>query len=167
MNVQALVLCPTRELADQVTAEIRRLARALDNIKVITLCGGVALRAQTQSLLHGAHVVVGTPGRILDHIDRGALHLGAVETLVLDEADRMLDMGFFEDMARVIKHCARERQTLLFSATYPEGIDKRHNGKRDDASGGTMAQAIDWGRPGGGSQGSWRNAGHHPRHSAG
>jgi len=124
MNVQALVLCPTRELADQVTAEIRRLARALDNIKVITLCGGVALRAQTQSLLHGAHVVVGTPGRILDHIDRGALHLGAVETLVLDEADRMLDMGFFEDMARVIKHCARERQTLLFSATYPEGIDK-------------------------------------------
>jgi ATP-dependent RNA helicase DbpA len=124
MNVQALVLCPTRELADQVTAEIRRLARALDNIKVITLCGGVALRAQTQSLLHGAHVVVGTPGRILDHIDRGALHLGAVQTLVLDEADRMLDMGFFEDMARVIKQCGAKRQTLLFSATYPDGIDK-------------------------------------------
>ena len=124
MNVQALILCPTRELADQVTLEIRRLARCVENIKVITLCGGVALRAQTQSLLHGAHVVVGTPGRILDHIERESLHLGAVQTLVLDEADRMLDMGFFEDIARVIKSCAAKRQTLLFSATYPEGIDK-------------------------------------------
>jgi ATP-independent RNA helicase DbpA len=124
MNVQALVLCPTRELADQVTQEIRRLARAVDNIKVITLCGGVALRAQTQSLMHGAHVVVGTPGRILDHLDKGNLHLGAVQTLVLDEADRMLDMGFFEDIAQVVKQCGVLRQTLLFSATYPEGIDR-------------------------------------------
>jgi ATP-dependent RNA helicase DbpA len=124
MNVQALVLCPTRELADQVTQEIRRLARAVENIKVVTLCGGVALRAQTQSLLHGAHVVVGTPGRILDHIERGALHLGAVQTLVLDEADRMLDMGFFDDIAKVVKQCGANRQTLLFSATYPEGIDR-------------------------------------------
>jgi ATP-dependent RNA helicase DbpA len=124
MNVQALVLCPTRELADQVTQEIRRLARAVENIKVVTLCGGVALRAQTQSLLHGAHVVVGTPGRILDHIERGALHLGAVQTLVLDEADRMLDMGFFDDMVKVVKQCGVNRQTLLFSATYPEGIDR-------------------------------------------
>jgi ATP-independent RNA helicase DbpA len=124
LNVQALVLCPTRELADQVTQEIRRLARAVDNIKVITLCGGVALRAQIQSLLHGAHVVVGTPGRILDLIERESLHLGAVQTLVLDEADRMLDMGFFEDIASVVKHCGKERQTLLFSATYPEGIER-------------------------------------------
>jgi len=124
LNVQALVLCPTRELADQVTQEIRRLARAVDNIKVITLCGGVALRAQVQSLLHGAHVVVGTPGRIMDLIEREALHLGAVQTLVLDEADRMLDMGFFEDIANVVKHCGKERQTLLFSATYPEGIER-------------------------------------------
>ena len=124
LNVQALVLCPTRELADQVTQEIRRLARAVENIKVITLCGGVALRAQMQSLLHGAHVVVGTPGRILDLIQRESLHLGAVQTLVLDEADRMLDMGFFEDIASVVKHCAAERQTLLFSATYPEGIER-------------------------------------------
>ena len=124
LNVQALVLCPTRELADQVTQEIRRLARAVDNIKVITLCGGVALRAQVQSLLHGAHVVVGTPGRILDLIEREALHLGAVQTLVLDEADRMLDMGFFEDIANVVKQCGKERQTLLFSATYPEGIER-------------------------------------------
>ena len=121
-EVQALVLGPTRELADQVTLEIRRLARAIGNIKVVTLCGGVALRGQTMSLEHGAHVVVGTPGRILDHLERGSLRLEAVRTLVLDEADRMLDMGFLDDIARVVRHCPAERQTLLFSATYPEGI---------------------------------------------
>ena len=122
MAIQALVLCPTRELADQVTQEIRRLARATGNIKVVTLCGGVALRGQVISLEHGAHVVVGTPGRILDHLERGSLNLQAVKTLVLDEADRMLDMGFMEDIAKVVKQCAKDRQTLLFSATYPEGI---------------------------------------------
>ena len=122
MAIQALVLCPTRELADQVTQEIRRLARATGNIKVVTLCGGVALRGQVISLEHGAHVVVGTPGRILDHLERGSLSLHAVQTLVLDEADRMLDMGFMEDIAKVVKQCAKDRQTLLFSATYPEGI---------------------------------------------
>ena len=120
--VQALVLCPTRELADQVTAEIRRLARAKANTKVVTLCGGVALRGQEQSLQHGAHVVVGTPGRILDHLSRGHLRLNSVKTLVLDEADRMLDMGFHDDMAQLIKQCPPQRQTMLFSATYPEGI---------------------------------------------
>ena len=124
MAIQALVLCPTRELADQVTQEIRRLARATGNIKVVTLCGGVALRGQVISLEHGAHVVVGTPGRILDHLERGSLSLHAVKTLVLDEADRMLDMGFMEDIAKVVKQCAKDRQTLLFSATYPEGIAK-------------------------------------------
>ena len=97
--VQALVLCPTRELADQVTQEIRRLARAEENIKVVTLCGGVALRGQNASLEHGAHIVVGTPGRIMDHLERGHLDLQALNTLVLDEADRMLDMGFFDDIA--------------------------------------------------------------------
>ena len=122
MAVQALVLCPTRELADQVTQEIRRLARATGNIKVVTLCGGVPLRGQVISLEHGAHVVVGTPGRILDHLERGSLGLHAVKTLVLDEADRMLDMGFMEDIAKVVKQCAKDRQTLMFSATYPEGI---------------------------------------------
>jgi ATP-independent RNA helicase DbpA len=124
MAAQALVLCPTRELADQVTQEIRRLARATGNIKVVTLCGGVPLRGQVISLEHGAHVVVGTPGRILDHLERGSLSLQAVKTLVLDEADRMLDMGFMEDIAKVVKQCAKDRQTLLFSATYPEGIAK-------------------------------------------
>lgn len=122
--VQAMVLCPTRELADQVTTEIRRLARAEENIKVVTLCGGVALRGQLASLEHGAHVVVGTPGRIMDHLDRGSLNLEALNTLVLDEADRMLDMGFFEDIVKVARQCPKERQTLLFSATYPEGIQK-------------------------------------------
>jgi ATP-dependent RNA helicase DbpA len=122
--VQALVLCPTRELADQVTTEIRRLARAEENIKVVTLCGGVAMRGQVASLEHGAHIAVGTPGRIMDHLERGNLNLEALNTLVLDEADRMLDMGFFDDIATVAKQCPKERQTLLFSATYPEGIAK-------------------------------------------
>jgi ATP-independent RNA helicase DbpA len=122
--VQALVLCPTRELADQVTVELRRLARAADNIKVVTLCGGIALRGQRASLEHGAHIVVGTPGRVMDHLARGYLNLEALNTLVLDEADRMLDMGFIDDIATVAKQCPAERQTLLFSATYPEGIDK-------------------------------------------
>jgi ATP-dependent RNA helicase DbpA len=122
--VQSLVLCPTRELADQVTTEIRRLARAEDNIKVVTLSGGVPLRGQSASLEHGAHIVVGTPGRILDHLERGNLQLDALNTLVLDEADRMLDMGFFDDIAKVARQCPAKRQTLLFSATYPEGIAK-------------------------------------------
>jgi ATP-dependent RNA helicase DbpA len=122
--VQTLVLCPTRELADQVTTEIRRLARAEDNIKVVTLCGGVPLRGQLATLEHGAHIVVGTPGRIMDHLERGSLQLDALNTLVLDEADRMLDMGFFDDIVTVAKQCPKTRQTLLFSATYPDGIAK-------------------------------------------
>ena len=120
--VQAMVLCPTRELADQVTQEIRRLARFADNIKVIALCGGTTMRPQMASLEHGAHIVVGTPGRIMDHLERGSLNLEALNTLVLDEADRMLDMGFYDDIAYVAKRCPAQRQTLLFSATYPEGI---------------------------------------------
>ena len=107
--VQALVLCPTRELAEQVTQEIRRLARAEDNIKILTLCGGSPIRPQADSLAHGAHVVVGTPGRLMDHISRGSLKLDALATLVLDEADRMLDMGFFDDIAYVAKSCPKHR----------------------------------------------------------
>jgi ATP-dependent RNA helicase DbpA len=122
--VQSLVLCPTRELADQVTQEVRRLARAEDHIKVLTLCGGATMRPQLASLEHGAHIVIGTPGRIMDHLERGSLNLEALNTLVLDEADRMLDMGFYDDIATVAKQCPAQRQTLLFSATYPEGIAK-------------------------------------------
>ena len=121
-GVQALVLCPTRELADQVSAEIRRLARAQDNIKVVTLCGGVPLRGQRASLENGAHIVVGTPGRIMDHLERASLDLAGLKTLVLDEADRMLDMGFMDDIRTVVRQTPPARQTLLFSATYPEGI---------------------------------------------
>ena len=120
--VQALVLCPTRELADQVSAEIRRLARAQDNIKVVTLCGGVPLRGQRASLENGAHIVVGTPGRVMDHLERESLDLAGLKTLVLDEADRMLDMGFMDDIRTVVRQTPPARQTLLFSATYPEGI---------------------------------------------
>lgn len=122
--VQAMVLCPTRELAEQVTQEIRRLARFESNIKVLSLCGGSPIGPQRGSLEHGAHIVVGTPGRLMDHLERGSLHLEALNTLVLDEADRMLDMGFYEDIVFVAEHCPPHRQTLLFSATYPEGIEK-------------------------------------------
>ena len=124
LKVQALVLCPTRELADQVAVEIRRLARSEDNVKTLSLCGGAPMHTQKASLEHGAHVVVGTPGRIIDHLERGHLVLDALNTLVLDEADRMLDMGFFDAIAKIAKQCPKERQTLLFSATYPEGIVK-------------------------------------------
>jgi len=120
--VQAMVLCPTRELADQVMQEIRRLARFEGNIKVLSLVGGSTLRNQATSLENGVHIVVGTPGRVMDHMERGYLKLDALNTLVLDEADRMLDMGFHDDIAYVAKRCPAQRQTLLFSATYPEGI---------------------------------------------
>ncbi|MCG8314728.1 MAG: ATP-dependent RNA helicase DbpA [Pseudomonadales bacterium] len=121
---QALVLCPTRELADQVAREIRRLARAIDNVKVLTLCGGQAMGPQISSLQHGAHIIVGTPGRILKHLDKETLTLDGLNTLVLDEADRMLDMGFYDSIAEVIGQTPDNRQTLLFSATYPEGIQQ-------------------------------------------
>jgi ATP-dependent RNA helicase DbpA len=120
--VQGLVLCPTRELADQVGKELRRLARFTDNIKILTLCGGVPFGPQLGSLEHGAHIVVGTPGRILDHLRRGSLDLQSLRMLVLDEADRMLDMGFQEDLADIVAAAPSNRQTLLFSATYPESI---------------------------------------------
>jgi ATP-dependent RNA helicase DbpA len=120
--VQGLVLCPTRELADQVANELRRLARGEGNIKVLTLCGGAPMRPQIASLEHGAHIVVGTPGRIRDHLGRGTINLGTVQTLVLDEADRMTDMGFYEEIAGIVSACPSRRQTLLFSATYPDDI---------------------------------------------
>lgn len=121
-RVQALVLCPTRELADQVGKELRRLARFTDNIKILTICGGVPFGPQLGSLEYGAHVVVGTPGRLLDHLRRGSLDLSSLRTLVLDEADRMLDMGFQDDISALVAATPSKRQTLLFSATYPETI---------------------------------------------
>jgi ATP-independent RNA helicase DbpA len=121
-RVQSLVLCPTRELADQVAKELRRLARAIHNIKVLTLCGGMPFGPQVGSLEHGAHIVVGTPGRIEEHLRKGTLKPGQINCLVLDEADRMLDMGFQSSVDAIIKPLPHKRQTLLFSATYPEGI---------------------------------------------
>lgn len=127
-GTQALVLCPTRELATQVATEIRRLARHQQNIKVVVLCGGQSIGPQIGSLSHGAHIIVGTPGRIKDHLRKETLDIGRVSTLVLDEADRMLDMGFIEDIESIISQTPASRQTLLFSATYPsdiEGLSKR------------------------------------------
>jgi len=122
IRTQALVLCPTRELADQVSKEIRRLASAIPNIKLLTLCGGIPLGPQIASLAHAPHIVVGTPGRIQDLLAKKALKLDALKVLVLDEADRMLDMGFEEDIAAILKQAPKKRQTLLFSATWPESI---------------------------------------------
>lgn len=121
-KTQALVLCPTRELSTQVAGEIRRLARHMNNIKIVTLCGGVSIGPQIGSLEFGAHIVVGTPGRIKDHLRKQTLDLSTAHKLVLDEADRMLDMGFMEDMETIIREMPKTRQTLLFSATYPDNI---------------------------------------------
>ncbi|MBS8241430.1 ATP-dependent RNA helicase DbpA [Marinobacter lipolyticus] len=120
--VQGLVLCPTRELADQVAKALRELARAQANVKVLSLCGGVAIGPQIGSLSHGAHIVVGTPGRIQDHLRKGTLTLESLRTLVLDEADRMLDMGFQDAVEDIIAQAPARRQTLMFSATWPAAI---------------------------------------------
>lgn len=121
---QALVLCPTRELADQVSKELRRLARSISNVKISTLCGGTPIGPQLASLEHHPHIVVGTPGRILKHLQKGTLKLENLKTLVLDEADRMLDMGFSDDINSIIDKTPKERQSLLFSATFPQQIKK-------------------------------------------
>ena len=122
-RIQALVLCPTRELADQVAKEIRRLARSIHNIKVLTLCGGMPFGPQVGSLEHGAHIIVGTPGRIEEHVRKGTLVFNSLKTLVLDEADRMLEMGFQPALDAIIEDMPVNRQTLLFSATFPEEIE--------------------------------------------
>ena len=122
--VQALVLCPTRELAEQVSQAIRQLARLIPNIKVLNLSGGMPMNPQLDSLRHGAHIIVGTPGRVQKHLDKATLLLDGLRALVLDEADRMLDMGFYETIDKIITLCPTERQTLLFSATYPAEIKK-------------------------------------------
>jgi len=127
-TVQGLVLCPTRELADQVAGEFRRLARGEGNVKVLTLTGGTPLRPQAASLEHGAHIVVGTPGRVRDHLSRGTIDLTHVQTLVLDEADRVTDMGFYDEIAGIVRACPKQRQTLLFSATYPDDIRQATRG---------------------------------------
>ncbi len=121
-GTQALALCPTRELCIQVSQELRKLARYLGNVKVVPLYGGQDMGLQKTALRNGSHVLVGTPGRIQDHLRRETISLESVRTLVLDEADRMLDMGFLGDITEIIAGIPAERQTLLFSATFPEDI---------------------------------------------
>ena len=121
-RIQSLILCPTRELADQVAKEIRKLGRSIHNIKVLTLCGGMPFGPQVGSLEHGAHIIVGTPGRIEDHLGKGTLKLDNVNLLILDEADRMLEMGFQSALDAIIDQTPEQRQTLMFSATFPEQI---------------------------------------------
>src|SRR5210317_449237 len=121
-RVQALVLCPTRELADQVAREIRRLARSIPNIKVMSVCGGSPLRDQTASMQRSPHIIVGTTGRVHKHLRSGNIDLGSLHAFVLDEADRMLDMGFMDEIDAILAYVPAKRQTLLFSATYPEAI---------------------------------------------
>ncbi|TBR36226.1 MULTISPECIES: ATP-dependent RNA helicase DbpA [Dyella] len=122
IRLQVLVLCPTRELADQVSKAIRKLAAGIPNVKLLTLCGGMPLGPQLASLTHDPHIVVGTPGRVQEHLKRGSLHGGGIKMLVLDEADRMLDMGFSEAIDDIVKRIAKHHQTLLFSATYAPEI---------------------------------------------
>ncbi|MBF0490465.1 MAG: ATP-dependent RNA helicase DbpA [Candidatus Omnitrophica bacterium] len=119
---QALILCPTRELAEQVCIEIRRLARFTNNIKVLTLCGGTEERHKAKSLEHGAHIIVGTPGRIKKLLEKKSLNVNSLKVLVLDEADRMLELGFMDDINAIASFTPLNRQTLLFSATFPHGI---------------------------------------------
>ena len=122
IRLQALVLCPTRELADQVGKHIRKLATGIANLKLLTLTGGIPLAPQLASLTHTPHVVVGTPGRVLELLDKRALALDDIRVLVLDEADRMLDMGFEEPIRKIVAKTPKQRQTLLFSATWPDSI---------------------------------------------
>ena len=123
-QLQALVLCPTRELCAQVAGDFRRLGRRLPGVQVLVLAGGQPIRPQLNALEKGAHIAVGTPGRIMDLLDRDALETRQLATVVLDEADRMLDMGFREDMERILGATPRNRQTVLFSATFPADIEE-------------------------------------------
>lgn len=121
-RVQSLVLCPTRELAEQVSEELRKIARFQHNIKILKITGGLPLYKQENSLSHEAHIIVGTPGRVLKLLQRGSLSLKELRTLVLDEADRMLDMGFIDPIREIISFAPAKRQTLCFSATFPEDV---------------------------------------------
>ena len=119
-----MILAPTRELANQIAQELRKISRHIHNVKVLTLCGGMPFRPQALSLSHQAHIIVATPGRLLKHIKENNIELQNINTLILDEADKMLDMGFYDDIMEVISSLPKNRQTLLFSATYEKNIEK-------------------------------------------
>ncbi|MBZ4372790.1 ATP-dependent RNA helicase DbpA [Corallococcus interemptor] len=139
-RLQALVLCPTRELCAQVAGEIRRLARRMPGVQVLALAGGQPIRPQVEALEKGVHIGVGTPGRIMDLLDREVLDTRHLATVVLDEADRMLDMGFREDMERVLGATPSKRQTVLFSATFPDDIEKLSRAFQKDPVRVSLAQ---------------------------
>ncbi len=120
---QTIIITPTRELAEQVAAELRKIAAYKPNLKILTLYGGVPLRAQADSLAKGAHILIGTPGRIQDHLAKETLTLESIRTLILDEADRMLDMGFYDEIVKIASNMPKKKQTLLFSATFPPKIE--------------------------------------------
>ena len=131
--LQALVLCPTRELCAQVAREVRKLGRGHAGLSVLELVGGQPARPQREALERGVHVVIGTPGRLLDHLQRGALDARTIKTVVLDEADRMLDMGFGEDVTKILRALPPSRQTILFSATFPDTIEAMSQAHQCDA----------------------------------
>lgn len=124
ITTQSLILCPTRELAEQVSQIIRQLAKKIPNVRVLNLSGGIPMRPQLESLRHGVHVIVGTPGRVKKHVENDSLRLDQLQTLVLDEADRMLDMGFCDDITDIFTYCPLDCQIMMFSATYPPGVKK-------------------------------------------
>lgn len=121
-GLQALVLCPTRELAVQVVGEFRKLGRRLEGLQVLSLVGGQPGREQASALQNGVHIAVGTTGRVLDHLQRGRMDLSPLKVLVLDEADKMFEMGFEDELKAIMKFLPARRQTVLFSATFPESI---------------------------------------------
>ena len=121
---ETLIITPTRELAEQIATQLRSVAAYRSNLKIVTLYGGVPLRGQADSIAKGVQIVIGTPGRLMDHLSKGTLDLHSIKRLVLDEADRMLDMGFEEDIETIVRRMRGERQTLLFSATFPESIER-------------------------------------------
>jgi len=121
---QTIIITPTRELAEQIAVELRKVATYKANLKILTLYGGVPLRMQADSLAKGAHILIGTPGRIQDHLVKETLVLDSIKTLVLDEADRMLDMGFYDEIIKIGSNMPKAKQTLLFSATFPQKIEK-------------------------------------------
>jgi len=138
---QALILCPTRELCAQVARDLRKLGRREAGLAVLVLAGGQPMNPQLAALQQGVHVVVGTPGRALDHIKRGSLDLSGVATVVVDEADRMLDMGFGEEMEKILSGAPRPRQTVFFSATYPRSIDAMTKAHQQDPARLTVGDA--------------------------
>ncbi|WP_413828613.1 DEAD/DEAH box helicase [Methanobrevibacter sp. UBA412] len=121
---QAIIICPTRELSIQVATELGKLSQCMEKLHILPVYGGQPIGRQIRVLKKGVHIIIGTPGRIMDHIRRKTLDLSGIETVVLDEADEMLDMGFREDIETILRYTPKKRQTLLFSATFPKAIKK-------------------------------------------